>query len=209
MKSLLLQSDIFSLVVIVILLPLYLCTLHSCLYRYIPSMMRRIGIGIFFLISSLVSTFVLDTVAHYHHRSSYDCMFDLYGLHSNYLFEDITLIIIPRFFSALSNMFIYIALYEFICAQSPHSMKGFLIGLSFAIKGLLQTIAALMVFPFIHVTSSFPSCGMYYYIMNISVGILALLLYVIVARGYRYRKRDDICNIYRFAEEYYSNIQHK
>ena len=46
-KSLLLQSDIFSVVVIVILLPLYLCTLHSCLYHYIPSIMKRIGIGIF------------------------------------------------------------------------------------------------------------------------------------------------------------------
>ena len=209
-KNFLLQSDIFSLVVSVILLPLYLCTLHSCLYRYIPSMMRRIGIGIFFLIASLVSTFVLDTVDHYHHRSSYDCMFNLNGLHGDYVFEDITLIIIiPRFFSALSNMFFYIALYEFICAQSPHSMKGFLIGLSFAIKGLSQTIAALLFFPFSHVTSSFPSCGMYYYITNISVGGLALLIYVVAARRYKYRKRDDICNIYRYAEEYYSNIHHK
>ena len=207
-KSLLLQGDIFSRVVIVILLPLYLCTLHSCLYRYIPSMMRRIGIGIFFLVASLISMLVLDTIAHYHHRSSHDCMFNLHLIPDS-VFEDITLIIIPRFFSALSNMFFYIALYEFICAQSPHSMKGFLIGLSFAIKGLFQTIAAFMVFPFSYVTSSFPSCGMYYYIMNISVGILALLIYVIVARGYKYRKRDDICNIYRYAEEYYSNIQNK
>ena len=84
-------------------------------------------------------------------------------------------------------------------------MKGFLIGLSFAIKGLFQALAALLMIPFSFVTSSFPSCGMYYYIMNISVGMLALLLYVGVARRYKYRKRDEICDIYRYAEEYYSN----
>ena len=39
-------------------------------------------------------------------------------------------------------------------------------------------------------------------IMNISVGVLTLLIYVVVARGYKNRKRDDICNIYRYALKY-------
>ena len=201
--TMLLQSNEFSYLLIVILLPLYLCTLRSILFRYMPSMTTRIGIGIIFSIMSLISTFVLDTIAHFNQRSSKNCMFvPNSGAH---LFEDITLTIIPRSFTALSDMFIYIALYEFICAQSPHSMKGFLIGLSFAIKGLFQTLAALLIIPFSFVTSSFPSCGMYYYIMNISVGMLALFVYVGVARRYKYRKRDEICDIYRYAEEYYSN----
>ena len=202
-KTMLLQSNEFSYLLIVILLPLYLCTLRSILFRYMPSMMTRIGIGIIFSVMSVISAFVLDTIAHYNQRSTNNCMFvPTSGAH---IFEDITLTFIPRSFVALSDMFIYIALYEFICAQSPHSMKGFLIGLSFAIKGLFQALAALLIIPFSFVTSSFPSCGMYYYIMNISVGILALFVYVGVARRYNYRKRDEICDIYRFAEEYYSN----
>ena len=168
-------------------------------------MIRRIGIGIFFLLASLISTFALDTVAHTHAKNSMNCMFT--GIHGAYVFEDIYLLVIPRFLNALSNMFIYIALYEFICAQSPNSMKGFLIGLSFAIKGLFQMFAILVIIPFSQVTSSFPSCGMYYYIMNISVGILALIVFICVARRYKYRKRDEICDIYRYAEEYYSNTE--
>ena len=201
--TMLLQSNEFSYLLIVILLPLYLCTLRPILFRYIPSMTTRIGIGIIFSVMSLISTFLLDTIAHYNQRSTNNCMFLPYSGAS--VFEDITLTIIPQSFTALSNMFIYIALYEFICAQSPHSMKGFLIGLSFAIKGLFQALAALMIIPFSFVTSSFPSCGMYYYIMNISVGVFALSVYVVVARRYKYRKRDEICDIYRYAEEYYSN----
>ena len=201
--TMLLQSNEFSYLLIVILLPLYLCTLRSILFRYnMPSMMTRIGFGIIFSVMSVISTFVLDTIAHYNRRSTNNCMFvPISGAH---IFVDITLTIIPRSFVALSDMFIYIALYEFICAQSPHSMKGFLIGLSFAIKGLFQALAALLIIPFSFVTSSFPSCGIYYYIMNISVGTLALFVYVGVARRYKYRKRDEICDIYRYAEEYYS-----
>ena len=62
-------------------------------------------------------------------------------------------------------------------------------------KGLFQMFAILIIIPFSHVTSSFPSCGMYYYIMNIYVSILALIVYICVARRYKYRKRDEICDI--------------
>ena len=91
--SLLLQSDVFNLLLIVMLLFIYLCTLRTCFYQYVPSMMRRIGIGIIFLVASPITTFILDTVAHYHKRSSYDCMFDLYR--EAYTFEDISLLMIP------------------------------------------------------------------------------------------------------------------
>ena len=192
--SILLKGNILTLVLIVIFLPLYFFTLLSSLNRYIPSMIRRIGIGIFFLLASLISTFALDTIAQTHAKNSTNCMFT--GYIGAYVFEDIYLLAIPRSLNALSNMFIYIALYEFICAQSPNSMKGFLIGLSFAIKGLFQMFATFIIILFSHVTSSFPSCGMYYYIMNISVGILALIVYTYVARRYKYRKRDEICDIY-------------
>ena len=101
--TMLLQSNEFSYLLIVILLPLYLCTLRSVLFRYMPSMMTRIGIGIIFSVMSLISTFVLDTIAHYNRRSTNKCMF---VLNSGLVFEDITLTIIPQSFMALSNMFI-------------------------------------------------------------------------------------------------------
>ena len=119
--------------------------------------------------------------------------------------------------SALSHMLIYIAVLEFICSQSPHSMKGLLIGLFYAIKGLYQVFAALLVFCYvtllrnffhdyifsaIHLDSEF-----FYYLVNIVIGVAALLLFVCVARGYRNRVRDEPCNIHRYAEEYYSNPQ--
>ena len=122
------------------------------------------------------------------------------------LSASLSVVAVLQVLSALSHMLIYIAVLEFICSQSPHSMKGLLIGLFFAIKGLYQ-ITALLVIPF-SIISNFPvSCGFFYYLVNIVIGVAALLLFVCVARGYRNRVRDEPCNIHRYAEEYYSNPQ--
>ena len=45
--------------------------------------------------------------------------------------------------SAFSHMLIYTAVFEFICSQSPHSMKGLLIGVLYVIRGLYQTCVTL------------------------------------------------------------------
>ncbi len=46
---------------------------------------------------------------------------------------------------SLSYMFICISLYQVISAQSPHSMKGLLIGLSYAVRGISELYAAILV----------------------------------------------------------------
>ena len=94
-------------------------------------------------------------------------------------FYDTSLATIQYILLSLSNMLIYIALYEFICSQSPHSMKGLLIGLVFAIKGLFYVIAASLALPFaLAMDNTHISCGVSYYVMNAGVGVVAVLVYV-------------------------------
>ena len=47
-------------------------------------------------------------------------------------------------------------------------------------------------------------CGFYYYLVNIVLGVIAVVVYVWVSKRYRYRERDEPSNIHRYAEEYYS-----
>ena len=42
--------------------------------------------------------------------------------------------------------------------------------------------------------------------MNTAIGLVAVLVYVWVAKRYRYRVRDELCNVRQYAEEYYSNL---
>ena len=49
------------------------------------------------------------------------------------------------------------------------------------------------------------TCNRHFYLLNIGIAVLLLLIFTVVSYKYRYRKRDDICNIYQYAENYYSN----
>ncbi len=102
-------------------------------------------------------------------------------------------------------MLLYTALYEFICAQSPSSMKGLLIGLSFSVKGIFQALGAAFAIPlYLH---QFQGFDLLYYGINIALAFVTLAIFSYFARRYQYRERDDICDVYRYAEEYYSNSQ--
>ena len=109
-------------------------------------------------------------------------------------------------------MLLYIAIYEFICAQSPYSMKGLLIGTHFAIKGIFQLFGVLFIYTPISVGCvydciKFPVCGFIYFLVNSLVVLIGLIAFIFVARRYKKRERDEPDNIYRYAEEYYANDQ--
>ncbi len=207
-----LNDGLLSPLLVTVCLPVYLCLLRPFISHCVPGMLKRMGIGIFLVLLSLIASISMDAVAHFKNGNNGNdtCLFadvsydPLPPVPWNSLF-----LLIQLTLSALSHMLVYIAVFEFICSQSPHSMKGLLIGLLYAIKGLYQLLAILLVVPFgvSSLNSLFPSCGFYYYLVNIVIGVIALLVYVWVAKRYRYRESDEPSNIHRYAEEYYFNPQ--
>ena len=205
--KLLFKDGIFSSLIVVLSLPLYVVLIRPFTISCNVRMFRRIGVGIIFLLISVTSTFVTDTLAHTR-NITHNCMLDS---DENYFPQDNAFhpaVLLPQqFLYGLSVMFIYPALYEFICAQSPHPMKGLFIGFSFAVRGLSDLLASLLLIPFAFSRFSLPSCGMEYYMMTIVVGVVGLAVYVYVARKYKLRERDEPCHVHHFVEEYYSKIQ--
>ena len=146
-KVLLIQDGLLTPLLTTICIPLYLFLLRPIFLNYVPGMLKRIGIGATMTVLSLICTVAIGAWSHT--RYDVGCMFDS---NSVYLtlndtfdpptlagpFYNTSLVAIQLVLESLLIMLIYIALYEFICSQSPHSMKGLLIGLSYAIKGLFQ-----------------------------------------------------------------------
>ena len=164
---------------------------------YIPGMLKRMGLGMFLVLLSLMTSLFMDTAAHFegdHVFNNTYCMFAL-NFDDNASPQNPALFLIQLTLSALSHMhmLIYTAVFEFICSQSPHSMKGLLIGVLYAIRGLYQLVATLLVSPFALRTIHLISCEFGYYLMNIVIGVAALLVYMCVAKRYRYRERDEFC----------------
>ena len=77
-------------------------------------------------------------------------------------------------------MFLYIAVYEFISSQSPHAMKGLVIG---TFKGVFQLLGVVTTYlPFAsHEWSkahTFPSCGFVYYLINAIIALIGIVAYL-------------------------------
>lgn len=103
---------------------------------------------------------------------------------------------------------------ELLCAQSPYNMQGMLIGAYYSMRGVFALFAGIFVLAF---TLGFeanpylspPSCGILYYAFTAVVAIVGLIIYVFVARSYKWRRRDDLAtllNQQEFVEQYYGTM---
>ena len=197
--------------VIVIGIPLHELLLYPLFHNYIPTMLRRIGIGIFIAIISIVSQLFIDLVPHLDGHDTAACIF---SDTNSYLGIDHHWIVLPYFLNGLVRMLIYIAAFEFIISQSPHAMKGLFFGLFYCLRGVFIIIACVIIIIFYIQFASrqdvHPSCGFWYYVLNLLIGIVGFTIYCIAAKNYRNRQRDEVVNEYKYAEVYYdkySNIQ--
>lgn len=192
----------------VLVLPVYIFMIRPFFSPYMPGMLCRIGLSIVVMIASCASSLAMETAAHVGQHSN-SCMFERAHLNSTSLYPSQFSPIVQRCLSSLSTMLLYPALYEFICSQSPHTMKGLLLGLGFAVKGLFEFLGltCVLLFTIYGRDKSLPSCGMEYYVMNIVVGVAVLVVYCCVSRSYRYRVRDEPCLVHRYVEEYYSKTR--
>ena len=219
-RYILISNGLLSPLLVVICIPFYLCWIRPRILYHIPGMLRRIGLAILLMTISLSSTFLMDVMVHVNNTENSKCMFKTFTKYkpddsevipdaflSPPLFQNVYFFISQHVLSALAGMLLDIAVLEFICSQSPYSMKGLLLGIFFSIRSLFQEIAFVSVIPFGTVWKiESLSCGSGFYAMYIVIGLLEFVLFSCVSKRYKYRDMNEPANEYRYAEEYYSNI---
>ena len=214
-----LSSGLLSPLLVVVSLPLYLFLIRPFITYHIPGLLKtilkRIGVGLLLIILSLLCALAMDVVVH-ERNSNQLCMFSpnhtlyLVNESTSYrprLYQNVYFFISQHVLSALYNMLIDIAVFELIASQSPYSMKGLLIGVLFSSRILALGLGIVVMIPFsTSWKTSYPlSCGSGFYITNISIGVITFIVYVLVAKNYKHRARDEPSLIRQYAEEYYSN----
>ena len=215
-RYILISNGLLSPLLVVICIPFYLCWIRPRILYHIPGMLRRIGLAILLMTISLSSTFLMDVMVHVNNTDNSGCMFKtflkLYPTDSDFipdaflsppLYQNVYFFITQYVLSALADMLLDIAVLEFICSQSPYSMKGLLLGIFFSIRNLFQGIAVVSVIPFGTVWKiESLSCGSGFYAMYIVIGLLEFVLFSCVSKRYKYRDMNEPANEYRYAEEY-------
>lgn len=81
-------------------------------------------------------------------------------------------------------------------------MKGFLIGVFYAVRGTFKFLGTVSMLPFSmsaiwtsdYMKTHLPSitnCGFGYLLLNCTVGFASLVLFTVAVKRYKYRERDD------------------
>ena len=134
------------------------------------------------------------------------CMFQVYRTNfTTVIYPSLNMhwsvLIPPSIFLGFGPVLIMTASLEFISAQSPQPMKGFLIGIFFAIRGLFQFLnsSVTLAFSLKHPWNSgkllenppVTNCGFVCFLFTIVLGVIGLILFSIAAKKYKYRERDE------------------
>ena len=188
-------------------IPLYELLFYPLTRRWVPKILRREIIAAVLIVFTSLLLLILDSAGHYMH--DVPCMFASSQVQNitlpiNYLAVDIPF----RLLLALIIMLYRIALFEFILAQSPYNMKGFLLGLGyFAIyfgEGIATSIQAGWYYGWKNQYGlTTPSCDFWYYLMVTIIAVLALVLVVLVVRCYQQREREEPNYDRMHVENYY------
>ena len=91
---------------------------------------------------------------------------------------------------------------EFVCAQAPYNMRGLMTGYILFAFWLAFASGNLLAFKFLQYCKA-SSCSLANASVGVAVSIFAFLLYLIIARWYKRRVRDDIDTPHKWVEDVY------
>ena len=201
----------------IVFLPIYMWITFSLLQNRVPRIFYRLGCGILIYFIGVLSVFVIDIVGHAQLHYKSECIFNLTYNHSTHQFNIPHLgmhwaVYIPsNILIGIGPQLVTVTIFEFISAQSPHSMKGLLLGTYYAIEGFYRFISSVMLVP-VSVNSIWENelyppntgCLFGYLLSTCTIGLVGFVLYLLAAKWYVYRQRDDRPYDQRFVIDYYN-----
>ena len=167
--------------------------------------------------STSTCSFLDDMNKHSHDSSSAICYYsliqisnitewnttDCFTLCSSSTFtSDSTLmwLLVPQILRGFGYILVFVTVLEFICAQAPFRLKGFMVGIWYAMLSIkylfINTID--LAITYYH---SIERVWIIYESIRISIIGLGLIIFGIICRWYRYRERDEVVNVQQMIED--------
>ena len=223
-KFIFLESGALKYITSAVAVPVYIALTFSCLKRRRPSILTRLGIGMFLFLAGVLSILITDIIGHaqaeVQANSSSLCMFATTLNEKYFSIPHLQMhwaSLIPiNLLLGIGPLLVLITVLEFIAAQSPHSMKGLVVGLFYTISSFFTLLGSVALLPFSqkHIWQSqhmkehppVTNCGFGYFLFTCVVATIGLILFIIAAKKYKYRERDDRPFDQRFAVKYYERV---
>ena len=174
-----------------LLILFYQLIINPCFHKYIPSMLKIIGVGLVFsLFTTIYSVIMLACKNFLFDVTSYKVV-----IVSEVLYGTATALIIPTSLA-------------FTIAQSPHEMRGLMVGLWYAARGVgyIFNINSKYIFECENDTTS--NC-LYYFIVKSVIVLIIVIVFLVLAKCYKLRVRENEVNIHLIAEEHYDRYMNQ
>ena len=209
-------------------IPLFYVLAKSPLKKWIPNMMKRMWFGLLMLFIQHVLLLIiykqiepstcgyLNEVNKYR-SSSIICYYSLIEFANDTVWNttdcvnvcpsslytmDSTLmwLLVPQILQGFGYMLVFVSVLEFICAQAPIRMKGFMVGIWYAMFFIKYLFINIIEFS---ITSFYKEDKAWIIYESTRIGIigLSLIIFGISCRWYRYRERDEVVNVQGMIED--------
>ena len=176
-------------------LPLFEFVLYPLFKKYIQFfILQKLSIGLVLFLLSIIASAVIELVAHLKSHKRLKCPLDTHE--PNHLPLDYKWVIIMYSLSSTGQYLLMTSFGEFLCAQSPHSMKGLLFGLSFGAVAFFSIIDYFLL-KLIKILSQriMPDrhygCLFWYFILVLGILVVALSFFLIMLKCYKKRVQRD------------------
>ena len=210
---LILESGNLAYIIPVVVLPLYILFFLPCARKWFPKILFRLGVGMGLTLLAAVTMTLTLVGAHVHQKDSLRgslCLFNFtyYQEPGTNVDLPVWVLVFPNMLNGIGIPLTFITVLEFISAQSPHAMKGLLLGVFYAVRGMFIVIGCALVFPFANTLwhsreGQLFDCGLSYYTFSVVLGAVGLVVFSLTARWYQYRQREDRPYDHAYVENYY------
>ena len=159
-----------------VVIPVYRVILYPLIGKYVPSMLRICGLGIFLWLLGTVVKLSIDSIGHFYSNAS-QCIFD-----NNVATGTIPVllhwVLLIEAVQGVDIVMSGCSIIEFMMAQTPNHMRGIMMGLYFALHGIagLGSYFLNTVFHQFQTATRAPSCVFYYYLVLSLLMLLTLIL---------------------------------
>ena len=176
-----------------ILIPLSQFLVYPFFHRWIPSMLKRIGFGLFF---QLLATVLSGAVIKGYEYSNSGNLMGYLTCNGSSTITDIEWYwrVFPLVLYCFGRAIFYIVMIEFTIAQSPDKMKGLVIGVFLLFDGISGCIGEVMEIGQDTICYSIPA---------VILLTILFLSFVFLSKRYKLRERNREINIQAIVEEHY------
>ena len=164
------------------------------------SILSRALIGMLLFLIAIGGYGIIEFLGYYSNNNNsllnHTCTVDMNNVPNVSFILDYKWTLIPEFFFSISEYLFMITAAEFLCAQSPSSMKGLLFGLLFGFIGVSAVINYAWLLPFKLAIKNSPvsshiGCGSVYFFSILVILTVTSACFVCSCKLYRRRERIE------------------